>query len=354
MLSPYVYFGGKRTVARLVWERFGNVANFVEPFVGSGAVLLSEPYADTRTETCNDKNGMIANFWRAVQHDPAQVAHFADQPVNENNLHAIHVWLREHQDDLVRKLEGDPDYHDPKIAGRWCWGMSVWIGHGFCGPSGAGPWGVTVDANGVRRLERIGEGGEIKRQLVHLGDAGRGVSRQLVHLGNAGRGGAGDGLQGVLAWMQALSDRMARVRVCCGDWSRVCGDSVTVAHGLTGVFLDPPYSAEAGRDNNLYATEDLSVAHDCRRWAIERGDDPLMRIVLCGYDTEHDMPASWTAIPWKANGGYANQSSQTKANASREVLWCSPHCVDVRRPGLFEIAETEDVDDAESTPAPGA
>lgn len=40
MRSPYPWFGGKLTVASLVWSRFGNVRNYCEPFYGSGAVLL--------------------------------------------------------------------------------------------------------------------------------------------------------------------------------------------------------------------------------------------------------------------------------------------------------------------------
>ena len=38
--APFPYFGGKSTIAHLVWERFGRVNNYVEPFFGSGAVLL--------------------------------------------------------------------------------------------------------------------------------------------------------------------------------------------------------------------------------------------------------------------------------------------------------------------------
>lgn len=39
--SPYPYFGGKSRVADLVWARFGVVRNYVEPFFGSGALLLA-------------------------------------------------------------------------------------------------------------------------------------------------------------------------------------------------------------------------------------------------------------------------------------------------------------------------
>jgi hypothetical protein len=41
----------------------------------------------------NDIDGYVSNFWRAVQADPELVAHYADWPVNEVDLHARHRWL---------------------------------------------------------------------------------------------------------------------------------------------------------------------------------------------------------------------------------------------------------------------
>ncbi|KKM69533.1 hypothetical protein LCGC14_1449830, partial [marine sediment metagenome] len=41
--APFPWFGGKRRVADKVWERFGDVPNYVEPFAGSLAVLLERP-----------------------------------------------------------------------------------------------------------------------------------------------------------------------------------------------------------------------------------------------------------------------------------------------------------------------
>src|SRR6516165_9696 len=87
---PFPYFGGKSRIARAVWRRFGRVANYVEPFMGSLAMLLLRPAPIRGIETVNDADGFIANFWRAVQADPAAVAKWVDWPVNENDLHARH------------------------------------------------------------------------------------------------------------------------------------------------------------------------------------------------------------------------------------------------------------------------
>jgi hypothetical protein len=326
--APFPWFGGKRKVAAAVWRRFGAVDNYVEPFFGSGAVLLGrlEP---SGTETVNDLDGFVANFWRAIQHDPDTTANYADNPVNENDLHARHIWLV-HQRDLMRqRLEGDPDWFDAKIAGYWVWGICCWIGSGFC--SGNGPWGL----NDEGQLVHLGNNGQgVNRQRVHLGNNGQGVNRQRVHLGNNGQGvnrqrvHLGD-------YFKALQDRLRDVRVCSGDWSRVCGPSVTFKHGMTGVFLDPPYADTAKRQDNLYRQDSQDVAHDVREWAIANGDNQLLRIALCGYEGEHVMPDSWSVYAWNAGEGFGAQATERTENGEKERIWFSPACRAVEQGVLF-------------------
>ena len=129
---PFPYFGGKSSIAPLVWERFGLVRNYVEPFMGSLAVLMQRPQPFEGTETVNDLDGFLANFWRATQHDPEAVAFYADWPVNENDLHARHIWLVGQRESITARLEGDPDWFDAKVAGWWVWGACCWIGSGWC------------------------------------------------------------------------------------------------------------------------------------------------------------------------------------------------------------------------------
>ena len=35
MKSPFIYFGGKRKVAPMIWDALGDVDNYIEPFFGS-------------------------------------------------------------------------------------------------------------------------------------------------------------------------------------------------------------------------------------------------------------------------------------------------------------------------------
>jgi hypothetical protein len=305
--------GGKSAVASEVWRRFGTVRNYVEPFFGSGAMLLCRPLPFDGPETVNDINGWLCNFWRVLQADPEAVAYHADYPVSELDLHARGDWLfyRPGVAEFIERLRSDPDYFDAKSAGWWVWGQCAWIGTG---------WGP--------------------RQLPHLGDAGMGVNRQLPHLGDAGRGEPQTSKgQALLAYLTELSERMRGVRVCCGDWERVCGRSPTVKQGLTAVFLDPPYGVD-DRADCYDADDDRTVAARVREWCIEWQDDPDMRIALCGYDGEHDLPG-WDCFEWKAKGGYANQGDGSNANCQRERIWFSPNCLNPRE-NLFAFCECDD------------
>jgi len=361
--APFPYFGGKSLAAKLVWQALGvDVVNYVEPFFGSGAVLLARDNPG-KVETVNDIDGFLTNFWRAVQADPEAVAHWAGYPVSEIDLHARHGWLINRKDRLAWSLE-DPDFYDVKIAGWWVWGWSAWIGSNFC--SGKGPWTF----NGAN-LVKTGDKNELAllRKRPHLSNTGTGIhraslaptkdelalSKQLPHLSNTGRGihrsslaSAKDGLAlskqlpqlgdngigihrsslafGLAAYFQTLSDRLARVRIVCGDWKRVITPCVTTRHGTTGIFLDPPYAVTARC--KVYNNDSDTLAREVKEWAVANGDNPKLRIVLCGYCDEHEMPENWIALPWKANGGYGNQKKETKnANREKEVLWLSPHCL---------------------------
>ena len=342
--------GAKSRIAREVWRRFGDPPNYVEPFFGSGAILLGRPpFEGNRIETVNDLDGHIANFWRALQAGPDAVAYYADWPVSELDLQARGDWLYYRPDARawVERLRSDPDYYDAKSAGWWVWFASCWIG-GLPAIPETTPDGLTVYGAG-------GTPDGVKVQRPHLGNAGTGVARQRPHLDSGGQGNGvhqvsrkiphlggqhspnkgvalittpGNRREYLTDYLRKLAARLERVRVVCGDWTRVTGPSVTWKHGMTAVFLDPPYS-HAERDKQLYS-HDNDVAADVRQWAIENGDNPQLRIALCGYDTEHGdaMPDTWSVWRWKAAGGYGSQGNgRGRANAGREAVWFSPACI---------------------------
>ena len=352
LAAPFPYFGGKSDAARSVWEAFGIVANYVEPFAGSAAMLLAAPEGK-RIETINDADGFVSNFWRAIAHNPDAVAFHADWPCNEIDLFARHGWLVNRAERLKWSLE-DPDFFDAKIAGWWCWGACNWIGSGWC--QGVGPW-VSNGAH-LRKLPRgadnegegtwaqaphLGDAGQgINRQLPHLSN-GRGINRQLPHLGDAGRGSEHPRTTFIREWMLALHSRMKDVRVTCGDWGRVVKDSVTTRHGLTAIFLDPPYTQGALQYAAGGIGTDLPI--QVQAWCADNGQDPALRIVLCGHAGEHDalLQHGWHTRTWKARKGYA-KTDEAVQNSKDETLWCSPHCaafVDSGTGSLFSAIEKQ-------------
>lgn len=306
LAAPFPWFGGKSGACEAVWQAFGVVDNYVEPFAGSAAMLLGAPDG-RRVETINDADGFVANFWRAMAHDADAVAAAADWPCNEADLFARHSWLVRQRDGLLDRLHSDPDYYDAQIAGWWCWGACNWIGSGWC--AGTGPW--------------VHDGDKIVdvRQLPNLGDAGRGINRQLPHLGD-------DHPRSVYIreWFAALQARMRDVRVTCGDWSRVVKDSVTTRHGLTAVFLDPPYTK--GAMDYSAGGVGGELARSVQAWCAANGSSNLLRIVLCGHAGEHDalLERGWHTRQWTARKGYA-LTDEAVANSASETVWCSPNCV---------------------------
>jgi DNA adenine methylase len=102
--------------------------------------------------------------------------------------------------------------------------------------------------------------------------------------------------------------------------------------GVCGIFFDPPYG-DVGRDKNIYAEESSTVAAEVSAWAVKRGSLPSYRIVVAGYDGEHQclIDAGWRVHEWSAMGGYAKlggkEADGPDANRHRERLFMSPHCL---------------------------
>lgn len=328
LTAPFPWFGGKSRVASVVWNHFGDVKNYVEPFAGSLAVLLMRP-TPPGIETVNDVDKYLANFWRAVASNPEGVAAASDWPVNEADLESRHAWLVTEGSSQLARLMLDPTAYDVTIAGWWVWGLCSWIGSGWC--SGEGPW---IVSDGEWVLRNAGQG--VNRQLPHLGNAGQGVNRKLPHLGDAGKGvnrkpaapALGRRGPGLTEYLQRLSDRLRSVRVCCGDWRRVLTPSVTFRHGTTAILLDPPYGE--GEVDYSAGGNRTDIAGEVREWAIANADNRDLRIALCGYEGQHEMPDDWQVAEWSAAGGYsstASQETQGQLNRHRERVWFSPHCL---------------------------
>jgi site-specific DNA-adenine methylase len=385
--APFPYFGGKSTVADVIWEALGQPKHYIEPFAGSCAILLNRPdYNPSKhMETINDKDGYVANVWRSLQMEPDAVAKICDWPVNHADLNARRRYLLKNAT-LLPNLCEDPEWHDVTMAGYWIWAASCWIGSGLTRP-GAMP--DTTNSKGVhknslydanRYPDRIGEKGVHKRSMMggrpQVGVQGAGVHQagQIPGLTLAAQTGINSQIPllnhetgvcrrpcygasgahgvhkttltadpdplldvrdpytpGLYAWFRQLSERLRRVRVVCGDWKRVCGGDWQDDRGTCGMAFDPPYGIVAGRDKSIYHEESLTVANEVQEWCRERGDRKTYRIILCGYLEEHQslLNDGWTVHKWSAHGGFANRGNgktQGEINRHKEAIFFSPHC----------------------------
>lgn len=308
--APFPYFGGKRTVAAYVWSVLGaDVKHYIEPFFGSGAMLLASP-SIAPLEVVNDANGFLANFWRCVAHQPDEAAKWADYPVSHVDLGARHKWLMGQRQALAESLQ-DPDWPgDPKIAGWWLWGQCAWIGSGWCDwfadkvrnsiiggqiPSANSGSGVLA----IGKIPAVGTGSGVQRGAL----AAPVVDGDLTPAGEVAR-----------QWLRRLQVRMGRVRVVHGDWSRCLNHSY--GKEKTAVVLDPPYKGTEDMYGNA-----KPVSDEVAEWA---RNHPHLRVALFGIVGEHEMPG-WTAKRWD-RGRLTFGGSKT---TSEECIWFSPAC-DVR------------------------
>jgi site-specific DNA-adenine methylase len=287
--SLFPYPGGKSAVAGVIWQRFGSVHTYVEAFAGSLAVLLARP-GFPRIEVINDCSGLVVNFFRSVVTDPTTVFTYARWPVSGMDLWSRHDYLCSQRDALTARMVADWRFCDPELAGIWLYCMCTWTGSGVGQKAG-------------------------RRSAPHTSHTGSGIHA----LKRRGR---------LAELCEALQDRLASVRLLCGDWLECL--SQVQAHGrgpVTGILLDPPYTTTR-RGQTVYG-EPAPCAPAVRDWAIAHGENPRLRIALCGLEGEHLMPDTWRAYHWQARGGWANTGAHGRGSGTtrQETIWFSPFCL---------------------------
>lgn len=308
--SPYQWFGNKRQITDAIWSRLGSPDAFVEPFFGSGAILLARPN-EPKLEVVNDLDGLLCNFWRAIKLAPEETARQVAYPPSELDIMARHGWIMSQGISRVRALREDPFAYDTQTAAWWVWGLAAYVGGGWCDGKSHLNQDFKIPAMssmGVHRTELDGDVDKIAHYFKQL------------------------------AW------RLRNVKIACGDWSRLLTPAVTTQHGITGVVLDPPYE---DAEHSIQYAGGGGVAQDVRFWCIENGENSKLRIALCGYESDrYKMPDTWETLPWKASGGYGNQGEgRGRDNAGRERVWFSPHCLKPHlRQSLFSEEIPEKID----------
>ena len=351
--APFPWFGGKSKAAAAVWAALGDVQHYVEPFFGSGAVLLNRPHPANRpyrSETVNDLDGFVVNFWRAVQWYPDATAEAASWPVAEADKTARQLALIRWRDaGAVERLAGDAAWCDPVMAGWWAWAVAVQIGafdttHAWIADPDTGV--IVKQGRGSARAPGV------QHSLPHVSCDGRGVRQPKLRAPGVldpiapehGRSALDDwgqhyhnlAMSEIIRWFRHLSARLRHVRILNGDWSRLTSRATTKTinvlykGGVSGVFLDPPYASE--HDRKIYAHNADGVAEAVREWCLDNGNDPQYRIVLAGFDDEHTdlLSRGWTVSASGVMSGYmpgGYKSLGGSGQMHRDCLWFSPHCL---------------------------
>jgi site-specific DNA-adenine methylase len=297
LTAPFAYFGNKARIAPEVWSLLGDVQVYIEPFCGACGVLLGRP-ANHRgsLEVVNDCSGLLVNMWRAMRHSPRETAFFAFGMNSEIDYHAIYSYFNTFDyASFVQRLETEPEFCDPKMAGWYIQLNTLQIGNG----------GLREYAGGLMAINAIsGKGGGVFRMSFEDREAA------------------------IRDWFVRLSRRLQNVRVCYGDWSRVLTRNLLAADcgvGTCGILFDPPY--EQGQEvygkftmgKNLTG-EAISV--QVRNW-IKASYAPNQKIILCGYRDDHDdlLDIGFWRKEWKPYKGYSKKQC---FDTHKEVLWCSP------------------------------
>ena len=135
----------------------------------------------------------------------------------------------------------------------------------------------------------------------------------------------------MLAWFEALAERLKRVIVLNRDWASAVTSSV-LADTASGpgarltrcVLLDPPYPTEK-RSNTLYQSDFRGESDDAAvqafQWAVENGD--RYRIAYCCHVGDFEVPPGWETEERAFKG------TRVARNKSADCIMFSPACVPV-------------------------
>ncbi|MDR1741929.1 MAG: DNA adenine methylase [Synergistaceae bacterium] len=293
---PFPYFGNKKYIASTVWELFGDVKRYIEPFAGALGCLLYRPEWHTKFyELVNDVNGYLVNAWRSVKNRPDETAHHAADMFSEADYHAKWRYLQAYDwKTLAARLENEPEYCEPKIGAWWIQVSCMAIGDATAR--------MYNDESTLTSIPAIASHKGIYQYYADVPSDMTGMEYNLRK------------------WFNGLAKRLSNVKVCCGGWEKVLTPSLVYNRDV-GIFFDPPYAGV----RNVYNRYSTPVSADVEAWIIENYKPPL-KVILCGYGAEHDglLALGWGKRAWKAHYGMNGKTGKVKVDTRDEQLWLSP------------------------------
>ena len=332
--APFPWYGNKRRWAKRVWARLGDPKVYAEPFFGSGALLLARPPSrhDRRKEIVVDLDGYVANFWRAVQADPMEVARHAWWPVNHHDLAARGHDMAARRDGFTQKVLNDPRFFDSEMAGWFAWGISTASGGQFLLDAGihGGRWNPDREAVlGSRPIVTpSGDGSTGTGKLAR-----KPSSDGAISFDGADRTAARIEDTALAPRMIELAERMRHVIVFGGSWSQCTGDSVlsnvaTSEGDDVGIVLDPPYLSEDRTQIYHGEKQTNDVARESWEWAVANGHQ--YRIAYFCHEGDFDPLDGWETDLMSMAGIH----KADRRNQRADCCHFSPACL---KPGQIDV-----------------
>ena len=283
----------------------------------------------------------------------------------------------------------DPNYYDAQAAGWWVWGISLWIGPGWCQPNrkntdqvphyhdNVGGRGVSIQGRPhMHNSSATGSGVSAQKQFagdkrphIQATTGACGVSAQKQFVGDqrpyvsaklganavtaqthgrdqrprADGTGSGHAVTALaktridlVDWFDRLAARLKGVIVLNRGWESAVTPTVLMQTPSgpkppAGILLDPPYLT-ADR-SKIYGSDMIGesnrVAKDSYEWALEHGDS--YRVAYCCHEGDFEVPEGWT-FETNTFGGIKDAKRSAER---RDMVMFSPACVPVSQGVLW-------------------
>lgn len=277
---PFVYFGGKTTLAPKIAALLPAHEHYVEPFCGSLAVLLAK--APSHIETVNDLDGQLIEFWRVLRDRPEELVHAcAMTPHSRTEFRAAY----EPSDDELERA-------------RRTW---VILAQGRVG---------------TLRASKTGW-----RHFVKPGGSGSSMP----------------------AYLDAYVERMAQVAGRLRSVSIESMPAIELiakygGHPGVCIYLDPPYEGTT-RPRTWDGYKHEMRAEDDHRELLEAVKRCEASVVISGYRSQlyDELLDGWDSVEFAAFTGQATEHADVRSRARIEVVWCNR---DLDKPAdLFTLME---------------
>lgn len=279
---PFSYYGGKTRLAPWIASLLPPHRVYVEPFVGSGAVLFAKSPAPH--EVINDIDGNLVTFFRVLR----------DQPDELERACRLTPYARDEYDYCYDRESAPTDLERARRA----WVRIVQTFAGATGDHHRNSWSASV-ANRVQTAVAA------QRMVDRMHDC----ARRLAHV--------------------LIENRPAV------DVIRRYGDAADAV-----VYADPPYLASVRRSRERGTRVARDYAHDMSTLDDHQALAHALRdvratVLVSGYPSPiyDDLYAGWWRVEQPMKVDSANRAGAA-AKTAIEVLWCNRPLA--TQPGLFD------------------